>query len=257
MVITTISNVIGLVDSGDRPLGEALAELLHDKQLLLVLDNFEQVLDASPVVLELLEACPDLNVLVTSREALYVAGEQQFHVPALQTAASESLPTFQTLQEVPAIALFVERARAVKPDFALNEQNAQAVAAICAHLEGVPLAIELAAARVNLLSPQEMQTRRGDSLSFLESAARYLPPRQRTLRGAIDWSYQRLSYAEQLLFASLGVFVGGFDLPGAEVVCNAPEDIPLDMLTVIGSLLDKNLLKRGRYLGNRATQCWS
>jgi predicted ATPase/transcriptional regulator with XRE-family HTH domain len=214
-----IARDLGIKDMGNLPTAEQLVRFLREKRLLLVLDNFEQVLDASPVVVDLLAACPGLKVIVTSREALHVLGEQQFQVPALGTVDPAMLPPIEILRSVPAVTLFVERARAVKPAFALTQENAHTVATICARLQGLPLAIELASARVNLLSAQEIQLRLDDSLALLESAARHLPSRQRTLRGAIDWSYALLSEEEKTLFARLGVFVGGCTLAAVEAVC--------------------------------------
>ncbi len=256
LVASAIAEALSIPDTGsDSPLSN-LRLSLSNKDMLLLLDNFEQVLDASPVVIELLGACPNLKVLATSREALHVHGEQQFPVPALATVDSANLPPIETLGSVPALALFTERARAVKPDFVLTEENAGAVAAICARLDGLPLAIELAAARIRLFSPQEIQPRLDSRLSMLTGGPRNLPARQRTLRAAIDWSYHLLNEEEQTLFARMGVFVGGCTLSAAEVICNGGDlaggDVPTgsrrDLLLDVGegvtSLLDKSLLKR-------------
>jgi predicted ATPase/transcriptional regulator with XRE-family HTH domain len=252
MVTAAIARALGVVDTGQQPLGQHLSKLLHDRRTLLVLDNFEQVVEAAPAVVELLGSCPYLKVLVTSREALRVSGERQFLVPALETADLHDLPSLETLQNVASIALFAERARAVQPGFALTRQNASAVAAICARLQGVPLAIELAAARVSLLSPQEIESRLDTSLSLLGGGARYLPARQRTLRGAIDWSYGLLSEDEQKLFARLGVFAGGCTLAAAEAVCNARGDLAREVVDGIASLIDKSLLIRGEGVGGES-----
>lgn len=244
LVVPTIAKTLGLEGKRTDLLMGSLQRFLGNREMLLVLDNFEQVLDASDVVLELLESSPQLRVLVTSREPLHISGEQQFQVPPLLTADPTDLPPLQALQEIPAVALFVQRARAVQTNFAITEQNARAVASICTHLQGVPLAIELAAARVNLLSPQEIHERLDRSLSLLESAARHLPPRQRTLRGALDWSYRLLSQEEKILFARLGVFLGGCTLAAAEAVCNATGDIGKGVLAGLASLVDKSLVQR-------------
>lgn len=244
LVAPAIAKALGLEAKSTESLLGALQRTIGNREMLLVLDNFEQVLDASHLVLELLGSSPHLRVLVTSREALHIPGEQQFQVPALETADPTDLPPVQALQEIPAVALFVQRARAVEASFALTEQNAPLVAAICARLQGVPLAIELAAARVNLLSPQEMHERLDRSLNLLESAARHLPPRQRTLRGAIDWSYRLLNQEEKRLYACLGVFVGGCTLAAAESVCNATGEIGNDVLAGLASLVDKSLVQR-------------
>jgi predicted ATPase/DNA-binding XRE family transcriptional regulator len=250
LVALIIVEALGLRDINRESPLDTLERTLSDKEALLVLDNFEQVLDAAPTIVQLLRACPDLLVLVTSREALHIAGEQQFRVPALATpdpAHISQLPALQsTVQsdEYPAVTLFVQRARAVNPGFVLTEQNVGAVAAICARLQGLPLAIELAAARMNLLSPIEIQSRLDNSLGILESSARHLPEKQRTLRGAIDWSYQLLSEPEKVLFTRLGVFVGGCSLGAAEGVCNATGDLGIDVLAGLASLLNKSLLMR-------------
>jgi predicted ATPase/DNA-binding XRE family transcriptional regulator len=249
LVALTIAQALGLRDT-NMELLDALEGTLGDKELLLVLDNFEQVLDAAPIIVQLLRACQSLHVLVTSREALHMAGEQQYRVPALATPDPSNLPPLRELQSnlrsggYPAITLFVQRARAVNPGFALTEQNVGAVAAICARLQGQPLAIELAAARTSLLSPLEIQSRLDDSLALLESSARHLPARQRTLRGAIDWSYHLLSEAEKTLFARLSIFAGGCNLAAAEAVCNATGDLHIGVLEGLASLLNKSLLQR-------------
>jgi len=251
LVVPTIAQTLGVQEARGETVLALLKHWLKDKKVLLVLDNFEQVLDASPVVLELLGACVNLKVLVTSREALHVHGEQQFQVRPLEAPDPAKLPSIETMENIiqsggyPAVTLFLERAREVKPDFELTGKNARAVAAICARLQGLPLAIELAAARVNLLSTQEIQTRLDNSLPLLESAARHLPPKQRTLRGAIDWSYRLLGEEEKALFARLGVFVGGCTLEAAQEVCNPEGESVIDILGGLASLVDKNLLQRG------------
>jgi predicted ATPase len=212
--------------------------------MLLVLDNFEQVAHAAPDVVSLLEACPRLKALVTSREALGVRGEQQFAVPTLPLPDLTRSLSPDKLLDYPSVALFVERARAVKPDFRLTEDNAAQVAAICARLDGLPLAIELAAAQVKLLSPASMLARlapEGNPRLSLRSrlltgGARDLPPRHQTLRDAIDWSYDLLSPSEQTLFARLSVFTGGCTLEALEAVTGGE-------LGVARSLLDKSLLQ--------------
>ena len=223
------------------------------KRLLLVLDNFEHLLDAAPLVVELLEACPGLKALVTSRAALHVRGERLYAVPPLLLPDLTQLPATVTLARTPAVALFVERAQAVLPHFRLTEQNAAAVAAICVRLDGLPLAIELAAARIKLLPPEALLARLEQRLAVLTDGARDLPPRHRTLRAAIAWSYELLDAGEQRLFRRLGVFVGGCTLEAAEAVLaddhlggddltpSIPASAVLDGLT---SLIDKSLLKQ-------------
>ncbi|MDQ6694889.1 MAG: tetratricopeptide repeat protein [Chloroflexota bacterium] len=244
LVLTAIAHALGIPDKGAESLLATLQRLLSDKQMLLLLDNFEQVLDASPFVLELLGSCLHLKILITSREALHVYGEQQFPVPVLDIVNPENLPPVQVMMSIPSIALFLERARAVKSDFVLTQQNAGAVAAICARLDGLPLAIELAAAHVRLFSPREMQAYIDGRLPLLTGGPANLPARHRTLSAAIDWSYDLLNHGEQILFARLGVFVGGCTLGAAEAVCNARDDLAFNAKDGIESLLDKNLLKR-------------
>ncbi|HET9493427.1 MAG TPA: tetratricopeptide repeat protein [Chloroflexia bacterium] len=240
-----------------------LLDFLRDKRLLLVLDNFEQLLPASSEVVEWLCASVHLQILVTSRSALNVRGERLFPVSPLPVppiasnkAAVRSAMSMDTtvLAEYPSVSLFVERAQAVDPVFRLTESNAQVVAELCRRTEGLPLAIELAAARIKLLTPQEIQARlqdggRESSLRLLTGGARDLPPRHQTLRGAIDWSYSLLSHGEQTLFARLSVFVGGCTLSAAEAVCNSMGDLPFDVLDGLSSLMEKSLLKREEALG--------
>jgi predicted ATPase len=274
LVLASIANVLSLPDKGGESLLSNLQQSISSKQMLLLLDNFEQVVDASPTVVELLGACPYLKVLVTSRESLHVHGERQFPVPPLALPAPEVARNAQALANYPAIALYAQRAQDVQPEFALNENNVQAVAAICRRLDGLPLAIELAAARVGLFSPQEMQARLDEpdaGLSMLAGGPPNLPARQRTLRAAINWSYNLLNEEEQALFARLGVFVGGFTLAAVQAVCNLgsgyrvsgvrenssdpishyplpatryPLPPQIDISEGIESLLDKSLLKR-------------
>ncbi len=244
LVLTAIALTLGLPDKGTASLLGELQQALSSKQMLLLLDNFEQVLDAAPFVLALLSACPTLKVLITSREALHVYGEQQFPVPALATVDPENLPPLPTLGSIPALALFTERAPAVQPDIVQTEENARAVAAICTRVYGQPLAIELAAARIRLFSPQEMRARLDHQLALLTGGPRHLPARQRTLRAAIDWSYNLLNAGEQTLFARLSVFVGGCTLAAVAAIGNAQDDLTVDVQDGMESLLDKNLLKR-------------
>ncbi|MEO8286127.1 MAG: tetratricopeptide repeat protein [Chloroflexota bacterium] len=260
LVINSVAQTLGVQQKATEPLLPTVTKALGDRQVLLVLDNFEQILDASPALLELLSTCPDLKILITSREALYVQGEQQYQVPVLDTPDPLHLPPLEIMKGIPAVALFIARAQEVKSGSMLNEQNAGAIAAICTRLDGLPLAIELAAARIRLLSPQEMQIRLVSRLDLLTGGPRNLPARQQTLRAAIDWSYNLLTDGEQRLFAYLGVFVGGCTLEAAAAVCtrvDAAEPYSEDALSrrrgqasphavqeLVGSLLDKNLLKR-------------
>lgn len=245
LVVSAIAQALELEEAGAQPLFEHLKELLQDKRLLLVLDNFEHVAQAAPVVTELLTACPHLKVLATSRQALHLSGEQEFPVPPLELPDLEHLPETGDLLRSPAVALFVARARAIEPDFRLTGENAEAVAGICHRLDGLPLAIELAAARLRLLPPRALLTRLEQRLVLLTRGALDLPERQQTLRDTIDWSHELLEGEERRLFRRLSVFVGGCTLEAAEAVCNATEDPPVDTLDGLTSLIDKSLLHQG------------
>ena len=194
------------------------------------------------LVRELLDACPALKVLVTSRLVLHIYGEQEFPVPPLPLPAPDAVSAPATLMECASIALFVQRAAAGRPDFTLTAKNADAVVDICRRLDGLPLAIELAAARVKILPPAELLARIERRLELLTGGARDLPERQQTLRGAIKWSYDLLTPPEQKLFRRLSVFAGGCTLEGAEAVCNTCEDLGVDVLDGVASLVDNSLL---------------
>ena len=233
LVAGAIARTLGLRDASDEPLDERLKDYLRHKQMLLVLDNFERVAEAAPLVAELLAQAEHLTALVTSRSVLRVWGETRFTVPSLAVpvAAGARRPAvgdrgndLPAVIASPAVELFVERAQEVAPDFALTDENATVVAAICAHLDGLPLAIELAAPRIQMLSPQELLARLegrpgGSSLHLLTGTARDLPARQRTLRTTIAWSHDLLDEGEQVLFRRLAIFVGGCTVAAAEVVC--------------------------------------
>jgi predicted ATPase/class 3 adenylate cyclase len=245
LVPGTIAGTLGVKVPADSSPTSALQAWLADRQLLLVLDNFEQVAEAAPICPALLGAAPGLRILVTSRTPLHVYGEHEYAVPPLASASelrSRAQREPETLSQYEAVRLFIERAVAVKPDFRVTNENAPAVAEICARLDGLPLAIELAAARVKLLSPADMLSRLDQNLSLLSSSAVDLPERQRTLRGAIDWSHELLSDPEQRLFARLSTFRGGFTLDAAEAVC-ADERLGIDVLDGVASLVDHSLLR--------------
>ncbi len=212
--------------------------------MLLLLDNFEHLVSAAPLISELLSAGPRLKIIVTSQSPLHVYGEHEFPVPPLALPDPKSLLPLDVLSRLPAIALFVERARAVKHDFALTNENASAVAAVCARLDGLPLAIELAAARIKLLSPSAMLARLESCLNLLTGGARDLPTRQQTLRGTVDWSYGLLNPAEQTLFRRLSVFTGGCTLEAVEAVCDTAGDLGLDVLDGMASMVDKSLAQQ-------------
>ncbi len=240
-----IAQALGVRETGDRPLLAAMKDhLSQSPPVLLVLDNFEHLLAAASQVADLLAAGPALKVLVTSRAVLHVYGEHEFPVPPLGLPQRGGHATLETLAQYPAIALFVDRATAAKPDFALTRDNAAAVSEICARLDGLPLAIELAAARVRMLPPAALLVRLQSRLQVLTGGARDLPARQQTLRGTIEWSHQLLSPAEQKLFRRLAVFAGGCTLEAAEAVANAREDLDADLLEAVGSLVDQSLVQQ-------------
>ena len=242
LVASTVAGALSVSAGG--ALEEDPRDYLGNKELLLVLDNFEQVIDAARLVGELLSGCPGLKVLVTSRTLLRIYGEHEYAVRPLELPDPTHLPPIEELRQYEAIRLFTERARAAKTDFSLTNENAPAVAEICARLDGLPLAIELAAARIKLLSPQAICSRLSDPLKFLTGGARDLPVRQRTLKGAIAWSYALLDEDEQALFARLSVFSGGCTLEAVEAVCDAEGDLLVDVFEGLSSLLDKSLLRQ-------------
>ena len=242
VVPTEIAIAIGATRDPGEPVFTCLEEHLRDRKLLLILDNFEQVLDAALAVEHLLSHAPGLTVMVTSRSVLSVYGEREYPVPPLQLPEPGSSEIIDRLGRSESVSLFVERARDIRPDFQLTRENALAVAEICSRLDGLPLAIELAAVRVNVLSPQAMLPRLDERLALLTSGPRSLPERQRTLRGAIDWSYRLLEEPERRLFARLATFSGGGALEAIEAV--ADHDLGVPVLDVLGSLVDDSLLQR-------------
>jgi predicted ATPase/class 3 adenylate cyclase len=244
LVASAIAEPLGVVEAGNQPLEEGLKDYLRSKELLVLLDNFEQVLAGAPLVGELLSACPELKVLATSRSVLRVYGEQEYPVPPLELPSPGRLPAIDSLSQYEAVRLFIERAKAARPDFSVTDENAPAVAEICTRLDGLPLAIELAAARIKLLTPGAMLKRLGSRLKLLGGGSRDLPERQRTLRGTIEWSFALLEEGEQVLFARLAVFSGGRTLEAIEAVCGAEGDLSIDALEGVSSLLDKSLLRQ-------------
>jgi len=248
LVIPTIAHSIGLTESGSQPLLELLKTSQHDKQRLLLLDNFEHVIEVTPLLTDLLEACPDLKLLITSREVLRLRGEQQFVVTPLALPDLKSLPENQSLAHVASVKLFLQRAQAIRSDFHLTTDNAATIAEICLRLDGLPLALELAAARIKLFPPQALLTKLDHRLHVLTGGVRDLPPRQQTLRNTIEWSYNLLDVQEQKLFRSLSVFVGGCTLEAAEAVCgaleNASASVASSVLDGIASLIDKSLVQQ-------------
>jgi len=246
-VLAAIARTVGLRETGDRPLIDALREHLRDRKALLLLDNFEQVVAAGPVVAELLGYCPFLEMLTTSREALRVRGEQVFPVPPLTLPGTDlKEPSLEQLTQYEAVRLFIERAQAVRPDFQVTNDNAPAVAEICSRLDGLPLAIELATARISLFSPEALLERLGSRLQLLRGGARDLPARQQTLRDTIKWSYELLDPGEQCLFALLAVFPS-CTFEAVEQVAGMIEQFQrtgLPALDGVTSLLDKSLIRQ-------------
>ncbi|MDQ1408073.1 MAG: hypothetical protein QOG55_3702 [Acidobacteriaceae bacterium] len=246
LIPSIIAQGCGIRETG-RPVSiQSLKEYLQDSRsnLLLFFDNFEHMLSAAPVVSELITAAQKLRVLVTSRAPLHVYGEFEFPVPTLALPDLQHSTSPSILSQNPTIALFMARAVAIKPNFALTDENARAVATICTRLDGLPLAIELAAARIKLLSPSAMQSRLESSLQLLTGGAKDLPMRQQTLRATMDWSFDLLSPAEQTLFRRLSVFAGGCTLEGVEAVCNTKQDLDIDVLDGMGSLVNNSLVRQ-------------
>ena len=254
LVATSITQILGIQDSPGRSLVDRLKDRLRNKRTLLLLDNFEHLLPAAPLVSDHLASCPQLQVLVTSRAVLHLRAEQEFAVPLLALPDLRRLPEPALLEQYAAVALFIQRARAVRPDFAVTGENAAVVAEICHRLDGLPLAIELAAARVKLMSPPALLARlpaaagpQGSPpgqhrLAVLAGGAADMPRRQRMLRDTIAWSSDLLSDAEQQLFRCLSVYTGGCTLEAAEAVCTPADG--LDVLEGLASLVDKSLVLR-------------
>jgi predicted ATPase/class 3 adenylate cyclase len=241
LVASTVAVSLRIQELGEHAIDEILQEYLRDREMLLVLDNFEQVVAASSLVSALLAAAPRLRAMVTSRERLHLSGEQEYSVPPLGLPDPANLPPLEALSQYEAVALFIQRARAVDPSFAVTDANAPAVAEICVRLDGLPLAIELAAARSRILPPDALLGRLGEKLRLLRGGARDLPARQQTLRDAIAWSYDLLEPDEQRRFRQLGVFMGGWTVDAADRVTGAgPEGDALDELE---SLVDKSLAR--------------
>jgi predicted ATPase/class 3 adenylate cyclase len=258
LVASQIAGALGLAESGGRTARDLVVESLATKTVLLVLDNFEQVVSAAPLVADLLRSVPGLKLLVTSRSQLRISGEHEYPVPGLPAPPDYSglsalerarLPLRDRaveaggLETYESVRLFVERATAVRPDFAVTNDNAPAVASICAKLQGMPLAIELAAARVKVLTPDAILARLTYQLAALGAGSRDLPERQQTLRGTIAWSYDILDAGDRRLMERLSVFRGGIDLAAAEAVCGPAEEIDRDVVDGLGELADQSLVR--------------
>ncbi len=249
LVPQTIAQTVGVPEVPSRPVIETLKGSIGSRKMLLVLDNLEQVLGCAPVVVELLAGCPQLKILVTSRETLKLRFEREYPVPPLQLpAAGAPRQDLGALAACESVHLFIDRVRDFKPDFELTQENAPLVAAICTRLEGMPLAIELTAPRMKLLAPRAILDRLNDRLGFLKGGAKDLAQRHQTLRAAIDWSYNLLEEPDRVLFRRASVFVGGFSVESAEEICGADDAVP-DLLEGLASLSDKSLLKRSEVEG--------
>lgn len=243
LVVLTIAQTLDLREAGARPLLASLQDFLRDKPMLLLLDNFEQVVAAAPVVADLLAACPRLKALVTSRMPLHVRGEREFPVLPLALPDRKNLPATESLPQYAAVELLIQRAQAFKPSFVLTPDNAPAVAEICLRLDGLPLAIELAASRLKVFTPQALLHRLERRLPILTGGPRDLPSRHQTLRNTIDWSFDLLREGEKTLFRRLAVFVGGSSLEATEAVCNTEGDLPGDVLAGLIALVDMSLVR--------------
>lgn len=248
LVGATIAQTLGITETPTLPIAARLTQLLCDRELLLVLDNFEHVIDAALLVVDLLSTCPHVAVLVTSRMSLHVRGEWEYPLDPLAVPDALATLPMADLSQIDAVALFVQRAQAIMPTFALTPANATVVAAVCRRLDGLPLAIELAAARIRILSPAALLARLEHRLTVLSDGPRDLPERQQTMRAAIAWSYALLSPTEQALFRRLSVFAGGWTEELAAAVALPESDVTSDpaqaILAGLASLVDKNLVRR-------------
>lgn len=242
LVASTIAQSLGIPETPRRSIIASLKDYLQTKSLLLLLDNFEQVINAAPFVAELLSECRNIKILATSREGLHIRGEREYPLLPLELPNLTQIPSPESLSQYAAVQLFIQRANAVKPNFKITNETARAVAEICYRLDGLPLAIELAAARIKLLSPRLMLARLEHRLEFLTGGRRDLPARQQTLRNAIAWSYDLLNENEQALFRRLSIFVGGCTLEAVEAVAGDNPDLA-SVLDQLGSLLDKSLMQ--------------
>jgi predicted ATPase/class 3 adenylate cyclase/DNA-binding CsgD family transcriptional regulator len=252
-VVPTVAQTLDIKEIAGKPLLDLLKAYLRDKHILLLLDNFEQVASAAVLVTDLLAACPHLKVIATSRAVLHVRGEQEFPVPPLAVPDPKRLPDLVTVSQYEAVELFLSRAQAVEPEFHLNKTNAPAIAEICVCLDGLPLAIELAAARSKLLPPQALLARLSQRLAVLTSGPHDAPARQQTLRNTIAWSYNLLEAQEQRLFRRLSVFVGGCTLEAIEAIYTALETSTSTMSTLdcVAALIDKSMLQQTEQEGEQ------
>jgi predicted ATPase/DNA-binding CsgD family transcriptional regulator len=244
LFVPAIAQALGIKEVGERPVADLLQAHLRDKCLLLLLDNFEQVIAAAPRLSALLANCPHIKTLVTSRAVLHIHGEHEFPLLPLTLPDLTHLPESEDLLHYEAVAFFLQCAKAAKPDFEMITANARTIAEICVRLDGIPLAIELAAARIKLLPLQTLLTRLGHRLQLLTSGTRDVPARQQTLRNTLAWSYDLLNTEEQRLFRRLSIFVGGCTLEAVEGMYDVLDDMPTYVLDELGSLIDKSLLRQ-------------
>lgn len=243
LVPQTVAAVLGVEEKPGRPLINTLTDHLRAKKILLILDNCEHLIQASAQLAEaFLQACPDVHILATSREMLGIAGERALVVPSLSLPDLSKPPSVELLSQYEAVTLFAERAVAVVPNFALTQENSVAIAKICQLLDGIPLAIELAAARLRMLPVEQVAARLDDSFRLLTGGSRTVLPRHRTLQALIDWSYELLTEAEQVVFRRLAVFAGGWTLEAAEAVCVGEEIKTDEVFDLLAHLLDKSLV---------------
>jgi predicted ATPase/DNA-binding CsgD family transcriptional regulator len=243
LVLRTIAQVFGLKEDRRVPLAGSLQAFLQNKNILLVVDNFEQVMSATPLLVDLLTNCPTLKILLTSREILHLCAEHCFMVAPLAFPNPDCVASIDTLHNYPAIDLFLQRAQAIIPDMATNPATMLAIAKVCARLEGLPLAIELAAARVRLLPPQALATRLNRRFDVLTEGGPDMPDRHKTLRATFTWSRDLLNAEEQRVFRRLSIFTDTCTLDDAEAVCNCLGDMTTPFLNIVSSLVDKSLLQ--------------
>ncbi len=250
MVTQAVASVLGLNSIGSKPIHEILLDYLQHKQAILVLDNCEHLIDTCAILVnELLQNCRHLKILATSREALCVVGERPFRVPSLTLPDPSHLPEFVVMEQFEAVSLFIERANAVMPGFKATEKNTPAITRICQRLDGIPLAIELAAARLNMLTTDQLASRLDNAFHLLISGSRTALPRHQTLRATIDWSYDMLSDPERILLRRLSVFAGGCSMEAAESVCTGNGIIVDEILDLLSSLANKSILQAERKQG--------
>ena len=242
LLLPTVAATLGVREVAARSVRDSVVDYVSGRTMLVILDNFEQLIASAPTVAELLAAAPTMTVVVTSREPLRIAGEHEFPVPPLTLPDARSTANLDEMALIESVALFLDRTRAIRPGFELTAQNATAIAEICARLDGLPLALELAAARSRLFEPPELLARLERRLSFL-AGGRDVPERQRTLRGAIDWSHDLLSEPEKVLFRRMSVFSGGCALEAFDAVC-MPGEVRLELVDAVSALNEKSLVQR-------------